>query len=253
MKNRIMNVSNILYKFINIIDEKFPTKKESLTILDFGCGSGKSVSELNKLGYDAYGCDVAFKSDDDVDTTGLFDKKLIRLIDLSSYYLPFEDDTFDFIISNQVFEHVQNYPETISEIQRVLKPGGSSIHIFPSRFSLIEPHVYVPLATVIRSYPWLLFWAYMGVRNKKQVGLSVKDVARNNFNYLNNNTNYLSKKSLNTYFYTYFNTVEYCESLFLKFSPRGRYIYNLSKLLPFIPLLYGTFRMRTLIATSPKK
>ncbi|HFD32219.1 MAG TPA: methyltransferase domain-containing protein, partial [Gammaproteobacteria bacterium] len=200
----------------------------------------------------AYGCDITFKSEANVDTDSMHEKKLIRLINMEPYSLPFADNTFDLIISNQVFEHVQNYSETIKELHRILKPEGSAIHIFPSRYSPIEPHVYVPFSSIVNSYPWLLLWAFFGVRNGSQSGLSAKEVAINNRNYLRDNTNYLSKRKINQYFKSYFESVEYCESLFLKYSPRGLHIYNLSKLLPFLPALYGHFRMRVLITRLPK-
>lgn len=38
--------------------------------------------------------------------------------------LPFENETFDFIIANHVLEHVPNWFESFKEMARVLKPGG---------------------------------------------------------------------------------------------------------------------------------
>jgi SAM-dependent methyltransferase len=38
--------------------------------------------------------------------------------------LPFENDTFDFIIANHVLEHVPNWFESFKEMARVVKPGG---------------------------------------------------------------------------------------------------------------------------------
>ena len=248
-----MTMSNSLSKFLSIAKEKSIISENNSAILDFGCGSGKSVSELRGQGYNAFGCDIVFKKDEAVDTTALHDENLIRLIDLSPYSLPFEDNTFDLIISNQVFEHVQNYSETICEMHRILKPGGSTIHVFPPRYGLIEPHVYVPFSSIIQTYSWLLLWAYLGIRNENQDGLSAREVAKSNYTYLNNNTNYLSKREITKYFGRYFNNVEYCEALFLKHSPRGKHIYILSKMLTFIPALYGTVRMRTLVAGLPKK
>ena len=78
-------------------------------IMDFGCGAGKVVGELRGLGYQAFGCDIKFKDEDHADTKSMQSEKLIRLIDMQSYKLPFEDETFDIVISDQVFEHVQNY------------------------------------------------------------------------------------------------------------------------------------------------
>ncbi len=248
-----MTISHVVLKFLSIAKDKSIDLQNNSAILDFGCGSGKSVYDLRQQGYDAYGCDIVFKSEDNVDTSSLHEKNLIRLINTEPYSLPFDDNTFDLIISNQVFEHVQNYSETIKELHRILKPEGSTIHIFPSRYSPIEPHVYVPYSSIINSYSWLYLWAFLGVRNESQSDLSVHEVANNNYKYLKNNTNYLPKRKINKYFQSCFDSVEYCESLFLKHSPRGMYIYKLSKILPFIPALYGHLRMRVLIARLPKK
>lgn len=38
--------------------------------------------------------------------------------------LPFENDTFDFVIANHVLEHVPNWFESFKELARVVKPGG---------------------------------------------------------------------------------------------------------------------------------
>jgi SAM-dependent methyltransferase len=42
--------------------------------------------------------------------------------------LPFSDNTFDFVISDQVIEHLQNPKKAIHESYRVLKKGGIAIH-----------------------------------------------------------------------------------------------------------------------------
>jgi len=42
--------------------------------------------------------------------------------------LPFKENTFDFVISDQVIEHIQNPQKGIQESYRVLKNGGVAIH-----------------------------------------------------------------------------------------------------------------------------
>jgi SAM-dependent methyltransferase len=42
--------------------------------------------------------------------------------------LTFADNSFDMIVSSEVLEHVENYQTALSEIRRVLRPGG--MHIF---------------------------------------------------------------------------------------------------------------------------
>ncbi|MDA1334993.1 MAG: methyltransferase domain-containing protein [bacterium] len=42
--------------------------------------------------------------------------------------LPFEDNTFDYVIADQVLEHVEGNPQkAVDEVQRILKPGGTAV------------------------------------------------------------------------------------------------------------------------------
>jgi len=223
--------------------------------MDLGCGGGKRVQELNASGYQAFGCDFQFQAAENTDTKYMAEKRIIRLLDSKDYVLPFEDNMFDFIFSEQVFEHVQDYPQTISEIERVLKPTGFCLHIFPSRYKPIEPHVYVPFSSIIRSYGWLYFWSMLGIRNEFQEGLSAQETANRNYAYLRNKTNYLSKRKIVEAFEISFNDVIFCEGKFLKYltSPKGRLVYALSRVFPFLPLIYSTFNTRVVFARRPHK
>jgi len=42
--------------------------------------------------------------------------------------LPFKNGTFDFVLSDQVIEHLQNPHQAVNESYRVLKKGGVAIH-----------------------------------------------------------------------------------------------------------------------------
>ena len=49
--------------------------------------------------------------------------------------LDFPDDTFDYVISHAVFEHIHDVPKALAEVQRVLRPDGIAriaLHLFPS-------------------------------------------------------------------------------------------------------------------------
>jgi len=53
--------------------------------------------------------------------------------------MDFEDDYFDFIICNHVLEHVQDDRKAMSELFRVLKPGGKAILQVPiSKYNKIK-------------------------------------------------------------------------------------------------------------------
>jgi SAM-dependent methyltransferase len=248
-----MNIENkygIVSIILNImIDQGFELSPDK-RVMDFGCGSGANVKTLRKLGYHAYGCDIKFKKEVSVNTENMISEEIIKKIKLKPYVLPYEDNSFDFIYSNQVFEHVQNYSETISELKRILKPDGVSLHILPSRYNPIEPHVFVPLSTIVRNYHWLYLWALIGIRKKEQKGLSPHDVAKENKEFLEKNTNYLSKEKLTKEFLNYFSNVNFCESSFLKYAPRGKYMYSASRGMPIITSIYSTFRTRVLLVSN---
>ena len=50
--------------------------------------------------------------------------------------LPFEDNTYDVIFCNHVLEHIENDKKAMSELYRVLKPGGFGIFQIPQNLSL---------------------------------------------------------------------------------------------------------------------
>lgn len=57
------------------------------------------------------------------------------------------------VLSDEMLEHVQNHLEFIIENHQISKPGGISLYIFPGRWTPIEIHTYVPLASIHRCSP----------------------------------------------------------------------------------------------------
>jgi ubiquinone/menaquinone biosynthesis C-methylase UbiE len=55
--------------------------------------------------------------------------------------LPYEDYTFDAIVSRDVFEHVKSLKETMIECKRVLKSGGMLFSAFPSYYFPFGAHL----------------------------------------------------------------------------------------------------------------
>lgn len=55
-------------------------------------------------------------------------------------HMPFESDTFDGVLLNEVLEHVIDEHESLSEIHRVLKPGGVLALFSPNRWFPFEGH-----------------------------------------------------------------------------------------------------------------
>lgn len=251
--DKVIDISYSLDLKLKIIKELNFELNHNSVILDFGCGDGKSVQELREKGFNAFGCDIMTNYEKDVKIVVLVKENIIRVIEFEPYVLPFEDNTFDFIFSNSVFEHVKNYSETISELSRVLKRGGFCLHTFASRYNPIEVHIFVPFAPIIQNYYWFYLWTLLGVRNEWQDCKTPKERAIRFYNYLKNKTNYLSKKQLKNQFDHYFSEVIFCEKEFLKFSERGKFLFMFSKIFPFIVPIYSTFRSRVVMTRLPRK
>jgi SAM-dependent methyltransferase len=191
------------------------------SILDFGCGEGRMVYAFRKLGYNAFGADIVPPSpevEERLRQDGLSsgEEKLLRTSPVRPHRLPFDDDHFGFVVSWDVMEHVQDHQQALSEISRVLKPYGRSLHFFPARYRFLEPHVHVPLGTLFRGHAYLYFWALMGVRTRSQKYLTAKEIARKNYEFLRTETKYLSKKCLKEIAHSYFGNVDFVERHFWK-------------------------------------
>jgi ubiquinone/menaquinone biosynthesis C-methylase UbiE len=225
--------------FMKILNELGYTIGPQSTILDFGCDKGNLVYEYRKLGFHAFGADITLSEEND----------LLRRIDSSACYrIPFEDETFDFVSSNFVFEHVADYSSALSEIWRVLKPGGYSLHIFPPKYIPIEPHIFVPFAGVIQSYAWLLFWAFVGIRNSFQKDLHYKEVAKRNFITLRKDHNYLSKRKIREHVLSYFQNITFAEEHLIKHSyGYARYLYPIVRRFSFVARVYSAFHCRVIV------
>ena len=104
------------------IMEFLPAAKES-KVLEIGSGTGFLLNKLGELYTSVQGIEVetsAYNISDD--RVSMYDGKNIR----------FDDSSFDVIFSCHVIEHVEDLDYLGNEIRRVLKPGGTVIHIAPS-------------------------------------------------------------------------------------------------------------------------
>lgn len=233
MRNEITSKHRELHR--NILHELGHTLEKGAGILDYGCGSGDMVDEYCAAGFDAFGCDINLA----VETARL------RSIAKDDGSIPFPDGWFDFVFSDQVMEHVQDHERAFAEIERVMKPGAISLHIFPSKLKPIEGHVFVPLGGVMRSRWWLRLWALLGIRNSFQQGKTASEVVELNSEYLRQRTNYLSRAEIVQSVSPYFGAPLFAERHMLKHSyGKARQIYPLVKTLPFIAKLYSTFYSR---------
>ncbi len=107
---------------------------ETKRILDLGCGTGRHVVYFTHLGYDVYGFDASPKALS-MAQEWLQEENLTASLreHLMEKPFPYDDDFFDAVISIQVIHHnlMKDIKKTVSEIERVLKPGGLLFVTFP--------------------------------------------------------------------------------------------------------------------------
>jgi SAM-dependent methyltransferase len=111
--------------------EQFPVGPGD-RVLDMGCGGGRHAFELYRRGADVVALDLSFE--DLVEVSTMFRAMELegevtaggsaRAVRGSAYQLPFEDNSFDRIIAAEIMEHLPEDELAMSELYRVLKPGG---------------------------------------------------------------------------------------------------------------------------------
>jgi len=105
---------------------------ESSSFLDVGCGAGYSLMRAyTELNCEVLGIDPA-PGEHGVGrfTSGIWKDRPI--LDGNAEDLPFESNTFDVVYSSHVLEHVVSEEKALTEMKRVLKPGGVLIIGMPT-------------------------------------------------------------------------------------------------------------------------
>ena len=112
-------------------------------VLDVGAGFGRHCIEVARRGGRVVALDYAA---DEVAATratlgGMVDAgeisidNYVGVLQGDATRLPFEDATFDRVITSEVLEHIQNDVGAIAEMIRVLKPGGTFAGTVPTEWS----------------------------------------------------------------------------------------------------------------------
>ena len=113
-----------------IIDNYFNyTNKSPKTLLDIGSGKGSALVGFKRRGLEVNGID---KREECLEILSDFD---IRDCNFENEKFPFEDNTFDYVYSKSVLEHVFNTQNIVEETYRVLKPGGITVQLTPDWLS----------------------------------------------------------------------------------------------------------------------
>jgi len=237
------------YELISLLLKEYDLTK-NINILEIGCGNGELTNYLLKKGKKCIGIDVEFKEGANV--KHLLSKSLIKLIDHEGnrridineknlkYSWPCENKSIDFAFSSSVIEHILNLEEFILENSRILKKGGYCIHYFPSRLAVFEAHTGILFGGIFQNRIYYKFMTKIGFCKKEYKKFSKA------FSYMNNKTNYKSKRDLLKLFDKYnLKFMSERNDLIIRFM--GPKLTKFLSKFKFICWLFGIFRSKIFV------
>jgi SAM-dependent methyltransferase len=116
----------------DLVAEDLPPRP-AVHILDVGLGHGENAEALRARGFAVTGVEI---SEALVAEYGPRARRLgIGLVCADACKLPFGDDSFDGAILIEVFEHVPDPAQVLSEIHRTLRPGGRLWIAVPTHYT----------------------------------------------------------------------------------------------------------------------
>jgi SAM-dependent methyltransferase len=92
-------------------------------LLDVGCGTGAHTASFPRHGWSVTGVDIS------ADQLGLARKRGIEVVRADAASLPFEDTSFDAVVSMWTHTDFDDFGAVLGEIARVLRPGGAFVYV----------------------------------------------------------------------------------------------------------------------------
>ena len=119
---------------VDALRQALPSGNGLLRILDYGCGTGG-----NTFAYARFGAVVGIEPDSGAVRLA-HTRGQARYCRSNGTSLPFRPASFDAVLASDVLEHIEDHRQALSEIARVLKPGGAAIITVPAHQWLFARH-----------------------------------------------------------------------------------------------------------------
>jgi SAM-dependent methyltransferase len=115
-------------------------------LLDLGCGGGAHALAFAERGWTVTGVDISSAQLELARARG------IEVLEVDAAALPFEDESFDAVVSMFTHTDVDDFAAVMGETTRVLRPGGSLVY-FGVHPCFVGPHAFVHDRDVPELYP----------------------------------------------------------------------------------------------------
>ncbi|MCC6146120.1 MAG: methyltransferase domain-containing protein [Anaerolineaceae bacterium] len=118
---------------LELIREAAGDRTTGVVLVD-GCGVGAYLQRLAETASLAVGLDIELERAVEARL------KTPAVLNAAGERLPFPAGSFDFLLSHEVLEHVQDDRQSIQEMARALRPGGRLVLFCPNRGYPFETH-----------------------------------------------------------------------------------------------------------------
>jgi SAM-dependent methyltransferase len=116
-----------------MIREAAGDRLEGSYILDVGCGVGMYMRAFRQFTSHIFGVEVERERAREASAYG-------EVAQSPGETLPFPEGSFDLVLSHEVIEHAEDDQSLVTEMVRVLKPGGRLALFCPNRLYFFETH-----------------------------------------------------------------------------------------------------------------
>jgi len=118
-----VNPARVGYSRKKLFDE-LKVNPQGKAALEVGCGGGILCEEIARMGFDVTGIDPSEHALEVATRHAEASGLRIKYEKGTGEALPYRDNPFNVVFCCDVLEHVRDLPKVISEISRVLRPGG---------------------------------------------------------------------------------------------------------------------------------
>jgi ubiquinone/menaquinone biosynthesis C-methylase UbiE len=162
-------------KYVESVLVKYNAIKPVNSLLDLGCGDGANFEWLNLHTKNLYVSDYNITRL--LRAKGRSIAKEIALVDITDYAA--SDNSLDVVFFNHVLEHIPNDNAALSEVYRILKPGGICVLGVPNEGSFWWQLAYKLQPKSLETTDHVHFYTINSLSEKiKKCGFTIREIKK---------------------------------------------------------------------------